>query len=87
MSSPFNSFLQVAMQQALGQMGLSGDDAVALIDAIASKQVVLGYLRERTTADSRYTCLVRGTDGNWLHFILQQGNDGRLSLVQEVSHV
>lgn len=75
-------FVSAAIEQVLKTVGITGDDAVAIIDAFKSKKVVLGYLRESTPSDDRYVVVI-GTSAGPVRAIIQRDpHNGNLSIVR-----
>lgn len=81
MSVP-NIMLQVAMQSLLRSLGITDDEAVALIDSVKSKQFIVGFARESTPSVTHYQCII-GENGKVHRAIVSRGTDGSLT-IQEI---
>jgi hypothetical protein len=68
--------LGLALPKLLDFLGITGDDAVAIIDSLKARQAVLGYVREKKPDELWYRCIATTPSGGISKFILSVDNAG-----------
>lgn len=70
--------LGLALPKLLDFLGITGDDAVAIIDSLKARQAVLGYVRETKPDELRYRCIATTPNGGIAKFILSVDDAGNV---------